>query len=51
MKFVRGSQLRKYSEKEIEQAMRILKSKGDLFYRDLLRSVIFPDPDMTNPPP
>ncbi len=50
MKFISGSQVRRYSDEEVRQALDLLRSKGDLLYRDVLRSILFPDEDMINPP-
>jgi hypothetical protein len=50
MKLIYPSDKRKYSDEEVKQAMLMLRTKGDQFYCDLLRSIIFPDPEGINPP-
>jgi hypothetical protein len=50
MKLVHPRDLRKYGDEEVEQAMIMLRTKGDKFYCDLLKSILFPDPEGINPP-
>jgi hypothetical protein len=50
MRLVKPSDLRKYGDEEVKQAILMLRSKGDQFYCDLLRSILFPDPEAINPP-
>jgi hypothetical protein len=47
---VRPSDLRKYGDEEAKQAIILLRTKGEQFWCDFLRSVLFPDPDGINPP-
>jgi hypothetical protein len=50
MNLIHPSNLRKYSDEEVEQAILMLRTKGDQFYCDLLRSILSPDPEGINPP-
>jgi hypothetical protein len=50
MKLVHPSNLRKYSDEEVKQTILMLKTKGDQFYCDLLRSILFPGSEDINPP-
>lgn len=50
MKLIDRSDLRKYGEEEVRQALLILRSNGDQFYCDVLRSILLNDAVEINPP-
>jgi hypothetical protein len=51
MKKTESIERRKYSANEVKKIIEFLKLKGDDFYHDLLKSILFPDPEEINPPP